>query len=211
MPAVFLRESCRRRRRRGFFLKQTLSVTALPCHLPRRGRLWQGQKVFRLSADFFLPLTGEDETCRFCQGLPLSGELSSAARLRGFVPDHLLQSRAAHTYYNALQDAEDETCRFCQGLPLSGELSSAARLRGFVPDHLLQSRAAHTYYNALQDAHPDHGRDSGKFFGQLDIHCAEQRIPIIMPYKMRTRITAGIAESFSASWTFTAPVASSIV
>ena len=40
---------------------------------------------------------------------------------------------------------------------------------------------------------------------------AEQRIPIIMPYKMRTRITAGIAESFSASWTFTAPVASSIV
>ena len=51
-----------------------------------------------------MPLTNEDETCRFCQGLSLrktspgrgkmspvgdkkGNELSSAARLRGFVPE----------------------------------------------------------------------------------------------------------------------------
>ena len=55
-----------------------------PCQLPRRGRPWQRRKVYSLTADFFLSLNSEDETCRFCQGLPLSGELSSAARLRGF-------------------------------------------------------------------------------------------------------------------------------
>ena len=38
---------------------------------PERERLWQGRKAYRLSADFFLPLTNEDETLRFCQGLAL--------------------------------------------------------------------------------------------------------------------------------------------
>ena len=38
---------------------------------PERERLWQGRKVYRLSADFFLPLTNKDETLRFCQGLAL--------------------------------------------------------------------------------------------------------------------------------------------
>ena len=52
---------------------------------PERERLWQGRKVYSLTAGFFLSLNSEDETCRFCQRLPLSGELSSAARLRGFV------------------------------------------------------------------------------------------------------------------------------
>ena len=38
---------------------------------PERERLWQGRKVYRLSADFFLPLTNKDETCPLCQGLSL--------------------------------------------------------------------------------------------------------------------------------------------
>ena len=51
---------------------------------PERERLWQGRKVYRLSADFFLPLTNEDETCWFCQGLALR-ESCRRRRLRGFV------------------------------------------------------------------------------------------------------------------------------
>ena len=66
----------------------TLSVTAFGrATSPERERLWQRRKVYSLTAGFFLPLTGEDETYPLCQGLPLSGELSSAARLRGFVPE----------------------------------------------------------------------------------------------------------------------------
>ena len=38
---------------------------------PERERLWQGRKVYSLTADFFLSLNSEDETCRFCQGLAL--------------------------------------------------------------------------------------------------------------------------------------------
>ena len=69
---------------------------------PERERLWQGRKVYRLTVDFFLPLTGEDETCPLCQGLHLSGKTSPVRgkmsppgdkkgnscrrrRLRGFV------------------------------------------------------------------------------------------------------------------------------
>ena len=61
---------------------------------PERERLWQGRKVCSLTAGFFLPLTNEDETCRFCQGLPLLGELSSGARLRGFFPEAPLSCQA---------------------------------------------------------------------------------------------------------------------
>ncbi len=69
---------------------------------PERERLWQRRKVYRLSADFFLPLTNEDETCPLCQGLSLRktspgrGKMSPVGdkkgnscrrrRLRGFVP-----------------------------------------------------------------------------------------------------------------------------
>ena len=63
---------------------ETLSVTASPATSPERERLWQGRKVYRLSADFFLPLTNEDETCPFCQGLHLRGSCRRR-RLRGFV------------------------------------------------------------------------------------------------------------------------------
>ncbi len=43
-------------------------------------RLWQGRKVYRLTVGFFLPLTNEDETCRFCQGLHLRGRWHFAKR-----------------------------------------------------------------------------------------------------------------------------------
>ena len=52
---------------------------------PERERLWQGRKVYSLTAGFFLPLTGEDETCPLCQRLPLRGSCRRR-RLRGFVP-----------------------------------------------------------------------------------------------------------------------------
>ena len=44
---------------------------------PERERLWQRRKVYRLSADFLLPLTNEDETCPLCQGRPLRGSWHS--------------------------------------------------------------------------------------------------------------------------------------
>ena len=51
--------------------KQTLSVTAFGrATSPERERLWQRRKVYSLTAGFFLPLTGEDETHPLCQGLP---------------------------------------------------------------------------------------------------------------------------------------------
>ena len=59
---------------------------------PERERLWQGRKVYRLSADFFLPLTNEDETCPFCQGLHLRGSCRRR-RLRGFVPESTLSAK----------------------------------------------------------------------------------------------------------------------
>ena len=60
---------------------------------PERERLWQGRKVYRLSADFFLPLTNEDETCPLCQGLSLR-ESCRRRRLRGFVPKASLSPQA---------------------------------------------------------------------------------------------------------------------
>ena len=77
-----LRESCRRRRLRGFVPEATLSVTASPCHLPRRWRLWQRREVYGFIGWLLLPLTGVDETYWFCQGLSPSGELSPQATER---------------------------------------------------------------------------------------------------------------------------------
>ena len=62
---------------------ETLSVTASPATSPERERLWQGRKVYRLSADFFLPLTNEDETHPLCQGLHLRGRWHFAKRNDG--------------------------------------------------------------------------------------------------------------------------------
>ena len=58
---------------------------------PERERLWQRRKVYRLSADFFLPLTNEDETCPLCQGRPLRGSWHSRqAVTEGVLPISLL-------------------------------------------------------------------------------------------------------------------------
>ena len=106
---------------------------------PERERLWQGRKVLRLSADFFLPLTNEDETCRFCQGLSLRESCRAQARLRGFVleetpsvtlrratspeGERLWQGRKVYRLIGWLLlplTCEDETFPLCQGLPLRG-------------------------------------------------------------------------------------------
>ena len=91
----------------------TLSVTAFGrATSPERERLWQGRKVYSLTAGFFLPLTGEDETYPLCQGLSLSGKTSPGRgkmsptgdkkgnscrrrRLRGFVPEATLSVTAS--------------------------------------------------------------------------------------------------------------------
>ena len=108
-----------------------------PCQLPRRGRPWQRRKVYSLTAGFFLSLNSEDEACRFCQRLPLSGELSPQATERvtpgrnpfshGPWPCQLprrgrpWQGRKVYSltagFFLSL-NGEDETCRFCQGLAL---------------------------------------------------------------------------------------------
>ncbi len=122
MPAVFLWESCRRRQRRGFFLKQTLSVTASPCHLPRRGEalaLWESCRR-RQRRGFFLKQT-LSVTASPCH-LPRRGEALAEAYSLGCTGQLLL------SFTN-----EDETCRFCQGLALR-ESCRRRRLRGFVPE-----------------------------------------------------------------------------
>ena len=50
---------------------------------PERERLWQGRKFYSLTAGFFLPLTGEDETHPLCQGLHLRGRWHFAKRNDG--------------------------------------------------------------------------------------------------------------------------------
>ena len=97
---------------------------------PERERLWQGREVLRLSADFFLPLTGEDETCPLCQGLSLrktspgrgkmspigdkkGNELSSAARLRGFVPEPAVQRSETEM---APPNTKTGPCRYAQAV-----------------------------------------------------------------------------------------------
>ena len=72
-----LRESCRRRRLRGFVPEAPSPSRLRRATSPERERLWQRRKVYRLSADFFLPLTNEDETCPLCQGRPLRGSWHS--------------------------------------------------------------------------------------------------------------------------------------
>ena len=97
-------------RLRGFVPEATLSVTASPCHLSRKGEALARAKSLQLNGGFFLPLTNKDETCPLCQGLALrktspgrgkmspvgdqkGNELSSAARLRGFFPEAPSPSR----------------------------------------------------------------------------------------------------------------------
>ena len=77
---------------------------------PERERLWQGRKVYRLTAGFFLPLTGVDETCPLCQG----------RKVCSLTADFFLPLTG-----------ENETYPLCQGLALR-ESCRRRRLRGFV-------------------------------------------------------------------------------
>ena len=86
---------------------------------PERERLWQRRKAYRLSADVFLPLTGEDETYPFCQGLALR-ESCRRRRLRGFVLEAPLSPQATK---------RGASCR-------------RRRLRGFVPKATLSVTAS---------------------------------------------------------------------
>ena len=70
---------------RGLSRKSTLSVTASPCHLSRKGEALAKAESLQLNRGFFLPLTNEDETCPLCQGLSLR-ESCRHRRLRGFFP-----------------------------------------------------------------------------------------------------------------------------
>ena len=149
-------------RLRGFVPEAPSPARLRRATSPERERLWQGRKAYRLSAGFFLPLTGEDETCPLCQGLHLRGrwhfakrndgrgssrKRPSPSRLRRATSperERLWQGRKVCSltagFFLPLTN-EDETCRFCQGLPLLGELSSAARLRGFFPEATLSRPA----------------------------------------------------------------------
>ena len=82
---------------------------------PERERLWQGRKVYRLSADFFLPLTNEDETCPFCQGLHLRGSCRRR-RLRGFV----LKATLSVTALPCHLSRKGEALARAESLPLNG-------------------------------------------------------------------------------------------
>ena len=62
---------------RGSSREQTLSVTASPCHLSRKGEALARAKSLQLNGGFFLPLTNKDETCPLCQGLHLRGSWHS--------------------------------------------------------------------------------------------------------------------------------------
>ena len=82
---------------------------------PERERLWQRSKVYRLSADFFQPLTNEDKTCWFCQGLPLRGSCRRR-RLRGFFPKATLSGPASPCHLSRKGEALAEA----KSLPLIG-------------------------------------------------------------------------------------------
>ena len=111
---------------------------------PERERLWQRRKVCCLTAGFFLPLTGEDETYWFCQGLALR-ESCRRRRLRGFVPPS--PPHLSYTQKTARADARAVLAKFLEKAggafsflltPAPGERRSAGRdtrrhRRGYRP------------------------------------------------------------------------------
>ena len=50
---------------------KTLSVTAMPCHLSRKGEALARAKSLWFIGQLLLSLTNEGETCWFCQGFSL--------------------------------------------------------------------------------------------------------------------------------------------
>ena len=136
------RESCRRRRLRGFVPEAPSPSRLRRATSPERERLWQGREVYSLTVGFFLPLTNEDETCPLCQGLSLR-ESCRRRRLRGFVPEapspsrlrratslereRLWQGREVYSLtvgFSLPLTNEDKTCPLCQGRPLRGSWHS---------------------------------------------------------------------------------------
>ena len=102
---------------------------------PERERLWRWRKVYSLTADFFLSLNSKDETCRFCQGLSLSGKASPGRgkmsppgdkkgkscrrrRLRGFVPKATLSVTAMPCHLSR----KGEALAGAESLQLNGRL-----------------------------------------------------------------------------------------
>ena len=92
----------------------------------------------QLNGGFFLPLTSEDETYPLCQGLSLrktspgrgkmspvgdkkGNELSSAARLRGFVPEATLSVTASPCHLSR----KGEALAKAESLQLNGRLLPA--------------------------------------------------------------------------------------
>ena len=99
---------------------------------PERERLWQGRKVYRLSADFFLPLTNEDETHPLCQGLHLRGRWHFAKRNdgRGSSRKHPSPRRRLRGFFPKAT------------LSAKFTLSEAFSVRGTQRDHADRQRAA---------------------------------------------------------------------
>ena len=65
----------------------TLSVTALPCHLSRKGEALAKAESLCFTGQLVLSLTNKDETYRFCQGRPLRGSWHSRqAVTEGVLP-----------------------------------------------------------------------------------------------------------------------------
>ena len=64
---------------------ETLSVTASPCHLSRKGEALAEAKSFALTSWLLLAVDWWGRNLPFLPRARPSGELSSAARLRGFV------------------------------------------------------------------------------------------------------------------------------
>ena len=73
---------------------ETLSVTASPCHLSRKGEALAKAESLCFTGQLVLSLTNKDETYRFCQGLALR-ESCRRRRLRGFVPEETLSVTAS--------------------------------------------------------------------------------------------------------------------
>ena len=133
-------------RLRGFVPEAPSPARLRRATSPERERLWQGRKAYRLSAGFFLPLTGEDETCPLCQGLHLRGrwhfakrndgrgssrKRPSPSRLRRATSperERLWQGRKVYRlsadFFQPLT-GEDETYPLCQGLHLRERLPPA--------------------------------------------------------------------------------------
>ena len=106
----------------------TLSVTASPCHLSRKGEALAKAERLPLISWLLLPLTYKDETCPLCQGLHLRGRWHFAKRNDGrglsvlFAKGSPLRKTSpGRGKMSPPGDKKGNSCR-------------RRRLRGFVPE-----------------------------------------------------------------------------